>query len=380
MKKLVSFTIGLATASALASAALAQEITIGATFGATGPGASLGIHYKNAFQLMPKTLGGLPVKYIILEDGGDPTTAAKNARKLIAEDKVDALVGSVSVPSTTQVAVIATETKTPMIAVAPVALPPDKREWIFQVVQPIPLMMKPMVDQMIAKGVKTVGFIGYSDSWGDIVLNSTKKHSDPAGIKIVTEERYARADTSVAGQVIKILADNPDAVVVGGSGTGGALPHIGLVERGYAKQIYHNPGTANLEFIKVGGKAVEGAIATTGALLIPEDLPADHALKNVASDFVARYEQAFGAGSRNAFAGYSYDAYLILDKAVADAVKKAKPGTPEFRQALRDSVESVKDVFGTHAVYNMTPSDHTGVDDRARVMVQVKDGKWRLVK
>lgn len=378
MKKLSALTIGLTMT--LASAAFAQEVTIGATFGATGPGASLGIHYKNAFQLMPKTIGGVPVKFIILEDGGDPTAAAKNARKLITEDKVDVVIGSVSVPSTTQIAIIANETKTPMMAVAPVALPPDKREWIFAVVQPIPLMMKPIVEAMVAKGVKTVGFIGYSDSWGDIVLNSTKQFTDPAGIKIVTEERYARADTSVAGQVIKILAANPDVVVAGGSGTGGALPHIGLVERGYTKQIYHNPGTANLEFIKVGGKMVEGAIAPTGALLVPEDLPADHPLKKVATDFITRYEQTFGPGSRNAFAGYSYDAFLILEAAMGEALKKAKPGTPEFRQALRDSIENVKNVFGTHAVYNMTPTDHTGVDDRARVLAQVKDGKWRLMK
>ncbi len=375
-------TLSLATALmvGIAGAAVAQEITIGLTMGTTGPGASLGINYKNAFQLMPKTIGGLPVKFIILEDKSDPTEAAQNARQLITEDKVDAFMGSVSVPSTTQLAQIADELKTPLIALSPVALPPEKLQWSFVVPQPTALMMSAVVDHMKAHGVKTVGYIGFSDSWGDIVLKSVEELAGPAGIKIVANERYARADTSVTGQVLKVLAANPDAVVVGGSGTGGALPQIGLVERGYKKQIYHNHGTVNRAFIKVGGKDVEGAIAPTGPLIVAEDLPTDNPVKKVALDFVTRYEKTFGAGTRNGFAGYSYDGFLLLDAAVPNAAKKAKPGTPEFRQALRDALENVKNVVGTHGVYNMTPTNHNGLDQRARVLVHVENGEWKLLK
>ncbi len=375
-------TLLLATAltAGIAGAAVAQEVTIGLTMGTTGPGASLGINYKNAFQLMPKTIGGLPVKFIILEDKSDPTEAAQNARQLITEDKVDAFMGSVSVPSTTQLAQIANELKTPLIALSPVALPPEKLQWSFVVPQPTALMMSAVVDHMKAHGVKTVGYIGFSDSWGDIVLKSVEGLAGPADIKIVANERYARADTSVTGQVLKVLAANPDAVVVGGSGTGGALPQIGLVERGYKKQIYHNHGTVNRAFIKVGGKDVEGAIAPTGPLIVAEDLPADNPIKKVALDFVTRYEKTFGAGTRNGFAGYSYDGFLLLDAAVANAAKKAKPGTPEFRQALRDALENVKNVVGTHGVYNMTPTNHNGLDQRARVLVHVENGEWKLLK
>jgi branched-chain amino acid transport system substrate-binding protein len=375
-----TFFLATALAGWFAGHAVAQEVTVGVTLGATGPGASLGIHYKNAYQLFPKTLGGLPVKYIILEDATDPANAAKNARKLIAEDKADVIMGSVSVPSTTQVAQIATEAKTPMVALSPVALPPDKLEWTFVVPQPVPLMMSAVVEHMQKAGVKTVGYIGFSDSWGDLVLKALQQHAGPAGIKIVTDERYARADTSVTGQVIKVLAANPDAVVIGGSGTGGALPHLGLVERGYKKQIYHNHGTVNREFIKIGGKGVEGAIAPTGPLIVPEELAADNPIKKVAGDFIASYEKTFGDGSRNAFAGYSYDGFLILDAAVPLAAKKAKPGTPEFRAALRDAIESVKNVVGSHGVYSMSAKDHTGLDNRARVLVQVQGGAWRLMK
>jgi len=375
-------TLLLATALTvgLAGAAVAQEVTIGLTMGTTGPGASLGVHYKNAFQLMPKTIGGYPVKFIMLEDKSDATEAAKNARQLITEDKVDALMGSVATPSTTQIAQIAAELKTPLMALSPVALPPEKLEWTFVVPQLTTLMMSAVVDHMKAKGVKTVGYIGFSDSWGDIVLKSLDQAAGPAGIKIVSNERYARADTSVTGQVLKVMAGDPDAVVVGGSGTGGALPHIGLVERGYQKQIYHNHGTVNREFIRVGGKNVEGAIAPTGPLIVAEDLPPDNSVKKVALDFITRYEQTFGPGSRNGFAGYSYDGFLLLDAAVPVAAKIAKPGTPEFRQALRDALENVKNVVGTHGVYNMTPKDHNGLDQRARVLVRVENAEWRLLK
>ena len=378
MKRKLLLALGL---SMLLSGSLAaQEINIGFTMGTTGPGASLGVHYKNAFQLFPKTLGGQPVKYIMLEDATDATIAAKNARKLITEDKVDAIMGSVSVPSTTQVALIANETRTPMIALSPVALPPDKLEWVFVVPQPVPLMMSAIVEHMKTHKVKTWGYIGFTDSWGDLVLKATEKFTDPDGMKLVASERYARADTSVVGQVLKIVAADPDAVVVGGSGTGGALPHLALVERNYKKQIYHNFGTVNREFIKVGGKAVEGAIASTGPLIVFEELPASNPIKAVAADFVTRYETKFGAGSRNAFAGYSYDGFLLLNAAVPAAMAKAKPGTPEFRQALRDALESVNNVVGTHGVYNMTPKDHTGLDTRARVLVHVDNGAWRLMK
>lgn len=363
-----------------AGSASGQEITIGVTMGTTGPGASLGINYKNAFQLMPNAVDGVSIRYVILEDGSDPTAAAKNARQLVTENHVDALMGAVSVPSTTQIALIAEETKTPLIALAPVALPPEKLGWVFIVPQPVPLMMGAVVDDLKSKSIKTVGYIGFSDSWGDLVLKALKQSADPAGIKIVDEERYARADTAVTGQVVKILVAKPDAVVVGGSGTGGALPQIALRERGYKGPVYHNHGTVNREFIKVGGAAVDGAIAPTGPLMVAEELPDSHPVKKVAIDFDQSYEKIFGAGSRNAFAGYSYDGFLLLKAAIPAALKAGKPGTPEFRQALRDALESGKAVVGVHGVYTQTKSDHIGLDGRAVTLAVVNGGAWRLLK
>lgn len=368
-----------ALAAGVAGAAQA-EIVVGVSLGITGPGASLGVHYRNAYQLMPKTLGGEPVRYIILDDASDPTNAAKNARKLISEDKADVLMGSNGVPSAVQMAQAAAEAKVPMVVLTPANISGNVLHWSFIVPQTTELMMGAIAAEMKKKGIKTVGYIGYTDTWGDLVYKATESHAAASGFKIVTNERYARADTSVTGQVLKIMAANPDAVVVGGSGTGGALPHVALVERGYKKPIYHNHGTVNAEFIKVGGKNVAGAVAVTGPLVVPEELPNSHPTKKVSLDFTQRYEKAFGAGTRNAFAGYAYDGMLLLDAAAPAALKKAKPGTPEFREALRASLESVKNVVGTHGIYNMDAKTHNGLDERARVVVQVENGAWHYMK
>ncbi len=379
MKK--SLLATLALAGTLAAASVQADITVGVSLGVTGPGASLGIPYKNAFQLVPKTLGGEPVHYLILDDESKPDNAAKNARKFVTEDKVDVLMGSNGVPSAAAMTQVAAESKTPMIALTPVPpLTGDRAFWTFVVPQTTELMMSAVVQDMKKRGIKTVGYIGFSDTWGDLVYNALEKLAPDGGFKIVTNERYGRADTSVAGQVLKIIAANPDAVVVGGSGSPGATPQIALRERGYKGPIYHNHGTVNLPFIQTAKKAAEGVIAPTGALIVAEELPDDFPTKKVSLDFVKRYEAEFGPDSRNAFAGYSYDAVAILNAAVPVALKKAKPGTPEFRAALRDAIENVHDVVGTHGVYNMTPSDHSGLDERARVLVQVRDGRWRLYK
>jgi len=366
-------------AAAMAATSAMADITIGVSIGFTGPQASLGVHYRNAFDLMPKTIAGEPVKFIILDNASDVTNAAKNGRKLVAEDKVDVLMGSNGVPQTLALAQIATESHTPMLAFSPVNLPPDNVYWTFIVPQPTELMMDAVARDMKKRGIKTVAYIGFSDGWGDIVLKATESHAAAAGFRIVANERYARNDTSVVGQVLKIIATNPDAVMVGGSGTGGALPQVALRERGYKGPIYHNHGTVNAEFIKIGGKNVEGAIAPTGPIVVADELPAGYATKAVGEDFMKRYEAKFHLG-RNAFAGYSYDAVLLVDAAAQVALKKARPGTPEFRAALRDALENVKDVVGTHAVYTMTPANHNGMDERARVLVEVKDGQWRLMK
>lgn len=370
----------LAWALAAVSLAARADVTVGVLVGATGPGAALGIPYKNTFSVLPPTLGSEKVRYIVLDDATDPSNAVRNALRLITEEKADVLIGSTSVPAATAVAGAAAENRIPQISLAPVAPSAANNPWVFTIPQPTPIMMGAVVAHMKANGIKSAGYIGFADSWGDLVYNATLKHAEPAGIKLVTNERYARNDTSVAGQVLKILSARPDAVVVGGSGVPGALPHTTLVERGFKGPIYHNHGVISADFIRVGGKNVEGAIAPTGPVMVAEQLPDSNPIKKAALDFLHTYEAAHGKGSRSAFAAYSYDAYLLLKDAVGRASGKAKGGTAEYRQALRDALENTKELVGTHGVYTMSAKDHAGLDERASVLVRVQNGEWQLVR
>ena len=375
-----SFVLAGACALAFAAPIALADITIGVTVSATGPAASIGVPYRNAFTITPTVMGGQKVRYIVLDDATDTTAAVRNARKLTTEDKVDVILGSATTPTSLAVAEVALETKTPQIALAPVAPPPDKYPWVFWVAQPVPLMIAGIVENMKANGVKSVGYIGYNDPWGEIVLKGLTAATKPAGIKIVANERYNRPDTSVNAQILKIMATAPDAVMVGGSGTPGALPQITLADRGYKGRVYQTHGVIGQDFIRVGGKNVEGAIAPSGPVMVADQLPDSNPIKKVASDFVKAYEAQYGPNTRNAFSAYSYDATLLVAAAVPEALKRAKPGTPEFRAALRDALENLKNVVGTHGVYTMTPTNHNGMDERARVMVRVDNGEWKLVR
>jgi len=365
--------------AAWTSAAFA-DITVGVSVSMTGPGTSLGVPISNTFSLLPKTIGSEAARYVLLDDASDPTTGAKVANRLITEEKVDVIIGSSTVPVAIGQGGIANDSRVALLALCPIPIDPAKQTYVFAIPQPVPLMIGALAEHMRANNVKSLGYIGFADPWGDLNLKAITASGGAAGIQITTNERFNRNDTSVTAQVLKLISANPDAVFVGGAGTPGALPHIALNERGFRKPVYNTHGVVNRDFIKVGGKGVEGAIAPTGPVVVAEQLPAEHPLKAIGTEFVKRYEAAYGPNSRNAFAGYAYDAVAVISAAAPVALKSAKPGTAEFRQALRNAIENVKDVRGTHAVYSMSSTDHTGVDQRARVLVRVENGDWKLVR
>ena len=378
MSKLLRNLLALFLAGA-ASAAVA-EITVGVTVSATGPAASLGIPEKNTIALMPRTIGGEAVKYVVLDDATDPTAASKNARKLVNEDKADVIIGSTTTPTSTAVLEVAAETKTPQISMAPFAPAADKAAWVFQTPQDFGVMAGAIVAHMAANGVKSVAFIGYSDGYGELWLRELNRVAAAKGIKVVSAERYNRTDTSVTGQVLKMLTANPDSVLIAGSGTPAALPQATLVERGYKGRIYQTHGVANNDFLRVGGKNVEGAVLPAGPVLVPAQLPDSHPSKKAALDYIKAYEGAHGAGSHSTFGAHAWDAGLLLQRAIPEALKKAKPGTAEFRAALRDALENVKELAATHGVFSFTASDHKGLDGRSVVMVRVENGAWNLLR
>ena len=366
----------------LASFVVHAQMKVGLIASSTGPTAVVGIPQKNTGALLPKTIGGITVEYIVYDDASDPTQSVALVKKLLTEDKVDAIIGPSGSPNAMGTIQFIAEAKTPMLA--PVGTPAvvlpmdDQKRWVFKTTQNDDLISQALVSHMAKHGVKTVGFIGFSDAYGESWYRTFVPMAEKVGIKLVANERYARSDQSVIGQVAKIIAANPDAVLVGAAGGGTVLPHTTLVERGYKGQIYQTHGAATPDFVRLGGKAVDGAVMAASLMLVLDQMPDSNPAKKVALEYIAAYEKIYGSKPAT-FGANVYDAGLLLVKAVPEAAKKGKPGTPEFRSALRDALEQTKELVGTQGVYNMTAADHSGFDRRGRELMQLKDGKWMLI-
>ncbi len=374
MKKLL-----LATVLCLCPSLAQADITIGIDLPLTGPAAGLGIPCKNGLMFWPDSIAGEKLKLIVLDDGSDPTQATKNARRFITEDKVDLMMGSAGTVPALAMAAVAAEGQTVQLAESPIELPPGKDTWTFRLPQSTGVMAEGIVEHMKKNGVKSFAFIGYSDAYGESWLNDMRRVANDAGIKLTTAERFARPDMSITGQAIKAVASNPDAILLVASGSGAAMPHLAVVDRGFKGKIYQTHSAASNDLIRLGGKSVEGAFVISGLAVMPEGLPDGHPSKLLALDYVQKYEKNYGPGTRNQFAAHTYDAMLVLQRVVPEALKKGKPGTHEFRAALRDALENAGEIPVTQGVFRYTAKDHFGLDRRARMMLTISNGNWKVV-
>jgi branched-chain amino acid transport system substrate-binding protein len=366
------------------------EILVGFVTGLSGPASSIGIPNAKGLAAGQAYIGeidGEKVRVIQLDDASDPTASTRNARKLVEQEKVDILIGTSGAPQTLAMATAAIEMKVPMIAVSPIAPVPAGEDgpWVVQTPQPAPLLVKGIVDHMKGRGLKTVAFIGFSDAFGDLMYDSLVQNAKAtdikaADIKVVANERYARSDNSVTAQVLRAISAHPDAIMLGGTGTPGALPVIALSERGYKGPLYGNHGLISADFLRLAGKSADGIICPTGPVTAAEQLSEDNPIQKVALAFRAAFEKANGEAPTDSFSSYSFDGWLIF----ADAAKRAmatgaKPGSPAFHDALRQALFATQEVVGTQGVYTFSPADRHGVDERSRIMVQIENGKYKLL-
>lgn len=356
------------------------DVSVCISVSATGPASALGTAQQNSVRFLPADAGGQPLKYTVYDDATDTSLATQNARKCVNDQAADILIGGSGTPTATAIAPVAAEAQIPFLALAPFNPKGDQGKWSFVVPQPMRVMVEAIVHDMKARGITTLGFIGYSDSLGDLTLGSLSPLAQSAGIAVAPVERFARNDTSVAAQVLKIVAENPGAVLVVGSGAPAAGPNLALAERGYTGQIYHTHGSASPAFLKVAGASANGTILPVGPIGVVEQLKDDNPAKAPGSAYKASYEGAFGVGSLSSFGGYLYDAALIVAAKVPAALEGGQPGTPAFRAALRDALEHLDGVPGVHGVYSSSPENHELADNAlSRVMTQVVDGKMTVL-
>lgn len=386
-----SFSRRRATALVLAccaAAAVSQparaDIHIGVIVSTTGPAASLGIPGEQAIRMWPSEIAGEKLKVTLLNDNSDPGTASKHASKLITEDQVDIIVGSSVTPPSLAVMEVAGRAQVPVISLAgggAIVLPQEgPRRWAFKLAPTETISTNLVLDHLLAHKGKTLATITAANSYGEGFLKNVESIAPGRGIKLVGNERYNSTDQSVTAQVLKIVAANPDAVFILSAGTPGALPHTELVKRGYKGAIYQTQGVANNDFLRVGGKELEGSYVTVAPVLVAEQLADNNPVKKPGVDFLQRYEGKYGANSRSLFAATAWDVMLMITQASREALKKAKPGTPEFRSALRDGLENLHEFVAAEGVFTMSPKDHNGVDARSQVLVRIENGGWKLVK
>jgi branched-chain amino acid transport system substrate-binding protein len=375
--------IQAALAMVLASTSAIAQVKIGVIASATGPTAVVGIPQKNTAALLPKRIGDLTIEYIVFDDASDSTQSVMNVKKLLSEYKIDAMIGPSGSPNAVGVIQFLAETGTPMLApvgTTAVVLPmDDKKRWVFKTTQNDQLISEALIGHMVKSGVKTVGFIGFNDPYGENWSTVFNAQAQKAGIKIVASERFLRSDSSVTGQVAKLIAAKPDAILVAAAGGPTVLPQTTLVDAGYKGRIYQTHGAASPDFLRLGGAKVEGTVLAASLMLVLAEMPDSVPSKSVAQEYISAYEKMYG-GTPATFGANVYDAGLLLSRAVPEAAKHGKPGTPEFRAALRDALEATRELVGTQGVYNMSPADHSGFDERGRVLITVKDGSWRLLR
>jgi len=368
-------TLITAAVALLAAGAALADINIGVSLSLTGPGSGLGIPMQNQFKLFPKEIAGEKVNLIILDDASDPGKGVSNARRFVTEDKVDLIIGSCLTPVAGAMTPVAAEAKTVQLAASPVG---GDSPWLFRLPQGNEVMAHAMVEHMKKQGIKSVGFLGYTDAYGELWLKALTPLAEKAGIKIVATERFARTDTSVTPQALKLTSANPDAILIVASGSGAGMPQKAIIERGYKGKVYQTHAAATQDLMRTAGKDAEGTFVVSGPATVAEQLPDSHPSKKMAVAFVTNYEKAYGPGSRNQFAGHSADVLTVLEKAVPLALKKAKPGTPEFRSALRDAFETMGRTVISHGVLEWTPQNHWGYTNETGVMLKVVNGAFKV--
>lgn len=373
-------TTVLALIALCAAPSARADIVIGVSFSLTGPAAALGIAPRNTLQLFPEQIGGEKLRFVVLDDATDSTGAAKNARRFVSEDKVDLIIGSTASPPAIAIAEVAREAETVQLAAAPIELAEGRDAFTFRLPQGVALMAEGTIAHMKKTGVKSFGFLGYTDAYGESWLRDMNRSATAAGIKFTGAERFARTDTTVTAQALKVVAGNPDAVLVVASGSGAVMPQKALLERGYKGQIYQTYSAVAPDLLRMGGKDIEGTLGLSGPAVAADQLPDTHPSKKVALDFTQAYEAKFGAGSYNQFAANIWGAKLLLDKAIPIALKTAKPGTREFRLAFKKALETMGEVVVPQGVLRYSATDHFGYDERARFVLSAQAGIWRAVK
>lgn len=368
-----------------AAQAAHADIKIGVMLPLTGPGASIGLPEQQTISLLPTKLDGQKIDYIVTDTGSDPTKSVTEAKRLIQDEGVAAIIGPSFTPDCLAIIDVVGENKVPNISLgagSKITTPVSgNREWVFSVAQSTALMAKHVVADMVSRKIRTVAFIGLNQAYGEEWWDAFSEDAKAAGIQILGSERYSPTSTSVLGQALHIVQTKPQAILIAAAGTTGVLPEKTLRQIGFKGQLYQTHGVANPAFLHLCGSTCDGTLMPVAPGLVAAQLGADNPARAEGMKCTKAYEGKYGKGSMSVFTLIAWDAPLLFERALPIALQHAKPADlPAFRAALRDALQGLRDVHGADGVYTMGPHNHNGLDYRAAVMVRIEHGGWQLVR
>ena len=350
---------------------LAQDIAVGEFASLTGSEATFGINSDNGVQLAADEInatGGLlgkKVKLIVEDDqskAGQPSSAVK---KLIASDRVVAVIGEIASSRSLEAAPICQEAKVPMIS--PGSTNPtvtEKGDYIFRVcfIDPFQgtVMAKFALDTLHAKKVAILSDVtsDYSKGLSQYFTEYYKNH----GGQIVIERSYSGGgnDKDFRAQLTAIRSEHPDAIFVPGYYT-----EVGLIGKqartlGIKVPLLGGDGWDSPKLTEIAGSALDGSYFST------HFSPADKSPK--VQNFVQKYTAKYKAAP-DGMAPLGYDAMMIL----AAAIKQA--GTTDGEK-VRDALTQIK---GYDAVTGNITIDAKRNAQKSAVVLQVQGKENKFV-
>lgn len=366
----------------------AQEYRIGFVAAITGPASSLGVPERDVAVLIQKELdaaGGVtdpagqkrPVRIIIHDDQSKADETVKAVKKLIADDRVHVVIASSQSPTSLAVVPIVTEARVPMISMASshaIVTPVRDRYWVFKTPQSNIHVAVHQVKYLQAKGLRKIASLYVNDAFGEDSRRGLAETLKGTGIEVVYEDKFEHADKDMTPQLTRVRASGAQALVVHAIPPAASIITRNFRDLGLTIPLIHNHGVGNKPFIDLAGGAAEGVIFPIGKMLVAEELPDADPQKRVLLDFVAWYEKGTGK-PRSTFAGHAWDALRMVLPILARLPAGAT--LEQARAQIRDELERTRNFVGTGGIFNMSPEDHVGLDERSMVLVRIEGGRWK---
>ncbi len=377
--KCVRAALGLA-AALCAGAALAQEpIRIGAFLSVTGPAAFLGDPEQKTLEMVVERINaeggvlGRKLQLIAYDDAGDAEKARTFAKRLLEQDRVDAIVGGSTTGTTMAVVPLAEATQTPFVSLAgAVVIVEPVKKWVFKTPHTDRMACEKIFVDIQARKLSKVALISGGGGFDKSMRGECLKVAPKYGIEVIADETYGAADTDMTAQLTKIRGSGAQAVLNAGFGQGPAIVTRNFRQVGLTLPLYQSHGVASKEYVKLSGAAAEGVRLPAAALLVPGLLAGGDPQKPVVTAYKRDYEARYKTDV-STFGGHAYDGLML----VVNAMKRA--GSAD-KAKLRDALETTQGYVGTGGVVNMSASDHLGLDLSAFVMLEVRGGDWAVAR